>query len=390
MNINIKKLKLSTYSILFIFFLSGCSEPIERINAGEDCKKCNLSNADLSGLTLNGIDLTGADLSGANLSNTKILGVNFTDATLKDADLSNSDMYMYDDGSGVYIGSKLEHQTRFVNSDLSGANLENAKIQTTIFLNSNLTNANLSYVEASRSTFKNANFTNTILDNFDFDIEYVVNPTFTISDNPMDSILETNKLRAKSKKLDLARKMFFDDYDGMFYSFGDAILRAYSVFDIVLDGGADKKFFGTDQQILYDTIRKNYDEIYYDPVPIREFLCDYEEMKSEKELPNIDQYDLQDQDKELYKMMVDATDYRKCTYRWPVYSDSPQTSLEDFLYDHFINLIEVSKISECPYVESSIKLLPAPRRGEVNSPKAALVIESNLQTASKYNKEHSM
>ena len=380
MVININKLKLFTYSIFFILFLSSCSEPIEKINAGKDCKKCNLSNADLSGLTLNGIDLTGADLSGANLSNTKILGVNFTDAILKNTDLSNSEM----------------NKNRFLNSDLSGANLENATMVWTTFLDSNLTNSNLKNVETTFTKFKNVNFTNSILENFDFDDAEVINPIIPISNNPMDSIAEANTLMAKPKKSDLAKRMFFSDYHGMIFAIADPesykshirnILLSYAVFNIVEQNGKGSSFFGTNQEIGYDTILKNYDDYY--PKPIKYFLCGYgEEMKSEKELPNIDQYDLQDQDKELYKMMVDDADYRKCSSPFSnYYSDSLQTSLEDFLYDHFINLIEASKITECPYVESSIKLHPAPRRGEVNTLKSALIIQSNLQTASRYNKE---
>jgi BTB/POZ domain-containing protein KCTD9 len=415
--ININKLKLFTYSIFLILFLSSCSEPIEKINAGKDCKKCNLSNADLSGLTLNGIDLTGADLSGANLSNTKILGVNFTDAILKDTDLSNSMIDMYDDGSKVVIGLNPEHQTTFVNSDLSDANLQNATASFTIFLNSNLTNANLRNLETSYTKFENVNFTNSnlrnletsytkfinvnftnsILENFDFDDAEIINPIIPISNNPMDSIAEANTLVAKSKKSNLAERMFFSDYAGMISTIAEperynshisAILKSFNVFDIVQENGNDHQFFGTNQEIGYDTIRANYDD--YRPTPIRYFICDvFDEIKSEKELPNIDQYDLQDQDKELYKMIIDDAEYRKCYHTLGnyMYSDSPQTTLEDFLYDHFINLIEASKISECPYVESSIKLFPAPRRDGVNTPKSALIIVSNLQTASRYNKE---
>ncbi len=396
MSLSSKRFKQSTCSIFFILFLSSCSEPIERINAGEDCKKCNLSNADLSGLTLNGIDLTGADLSGANLSNTKILGVNFTDAILKDTDLSNSQIDMYDDGSKVVIGLNPEHQTRFVNSDLSDANLENATATFTIFLNSNLTNANLKNIETRHTKFKNVNFTNSILKNFDFDDAEIINPIIPISNNPIGSIAETNTLVAKSKKSNLAERMFFSDYHGMISTIAEperynshisAILQSFNVFDIVQENGADHKFFGTNQEIGYDTIRKYYDDYY--PKPIRFFICEIFEIKSEKNLPVIDQYDLQDQDKELYKMIIDDAEYRKCykTLGNYMYRDSPQTTLEDFLYDHFINLIEASKISECSYVESKVELFSTPQRDKLNTPESALIIERNLQTASQYYKD---
>jgi len=389
-------MKLTIYSILFIFLLSSCSEPIERINAGEDCKKCNLSNADLSGLTLNGVDLTGADLSGANLSNAKILGVNFTDAVLKDTDLSNSKIDMYDDGSKVMIGINPEDQTRFVNSDLSDANLENATMTFTIFLNSNLTNANLRNLTTYNTKFTNVNFTNSILENFNFDGAEVINPIIPIPNNPMDSIVEANTLIAKSNKLDLAKQMGFSDYHGMIFILAEpkrfldhftSIFRSFNVVEIVEDNGEGRKFYGTNQEIGYDTIRASYDDYY--PKTIESFICDYGEIKSEKERPNIDQYDLQDQDKELYKMMVDDADYRECYNSSSNYmfSGSPQTTLEDFLYNYYINLIEASKVLECGYVESRIKLLPAPRRDEVNTPKSAFTITSNLQTALRYNKE---
>ena len=283
MTINTKKLKLSTYSIFFILFLSSCSEPIERINAGKDCKKCNLSNADLSGLTLNGIDLTGADLSGANLSNTKILGVNFTDAVLKDTDLSNSEMDLYDDGSSITIlhNEISRLQNRFLNSDLSGANLENATMEWTIFLNSNLTNANLRNVETTNTKFKNVNFTNSILANFNFETGEVISPTTTTAANPMSTIVETNTLVAKSNKSNLAKEMFFSDYHGMISTIADPenyrrhitnILRSFNVFDIVQENGEDSKFFGTNQEIGYDTIREYYDDYY--PEPIERFICE--------------------------------------------------------------------------------------------------------------------
>ena len=376
----------------------SCSEPIERIYAGKDCKKCNLSNADLSGLTLNGIDLTGADLSGANLSNTKILGVNFTDAVLKDTDLSNSEMDLYDDGSPITIlhNEISRHQNRFLNSDLSGANLENATMEWTIFLNSNLTNANLRNVETTNTKFKNVNFTNSILANFNFETGEVISPTTTTAANPMSTIVETNTLVAKSNKSNLAKEMFFSDYHGMISTIADPenymrhityILRSFNVFDIVQENGEDSKFFGTNQEIGYDTIREYYDDYY--PEPIERFICEGYEIKPKKDLPLINYYDLQDQDKELYKMIIDDAEYREC-YRSSsnvMYSGSPQTALEDFLYDYFINLIEVSKISECSYVESRVELLSTPQRDKLSTPESALIIERNLQTASQYYKD---
>ena len=407
MIININKLKLFTYSIFFILFLSSCSEPIEKINAGKDCKKCNLSNADLSGLTLNGIDLTGADLSGANLSNTKILGVNFTDAILKDTDLSNSQIDMYDDGSKVVIGLNPEHQTRFVNSDLSDANLENATARFTIFLNSNLTNANLRNLETSFTKFTNVNFTNSILENFDVDDAEVINPIIPISNKPMGSIAEANTLLANSKKLDAAKKMFFSDYygtiatDNLTHSYDPLfvnILDSFSVASMVRRNGY--RFYGTDRDIQNEVI----DPYYYTPEggsfypkEIKWFICkggidtSPAEVKPKKDLPNIDQYDLQDEDKKLYKMILDEAAYNDCRFIWGEVGTqkrgSPKTTLDQYLYDYYIDLIDASKISECGYVESSIKLLPAPRRDKANSPKAALTIAGNLQTASRYNKE---
>ena len=73
---------------------------LERLLAGQDCRGCDLSGADLQDLELSGRDLRGADLTGAALDMT-----NFTGANLAGADLSRATAAF----------------ALFVSADLSGA-----------------------------------------------------------------------------------------------------------------------------------------------------------------------------------------------------------------------------------------------------------------------------
>lgn len=353
-------LKQLTCSIFFIFFLSSCTEPIEKLNAGEDCKRCDLSNADLSGLSLKDIDLTGADLSGANLSNTDMVLVNFTDAILKDADLSNS-----------YLNSS-------------------------IFYNSDLTNANLRNTDAKWAKFQNVNFTNASLEFSDFTLDNIINPIFKTSDNPSGDIEEASKLSQNSKKLTYAEKMLFDDFYGVPLIFSpdagryggleERIIRQYNLHEIIEDNGHSEELYGTDQDI-YDIIDEYYDwgSGNYYTRPISDFICDNCSVNSAT--LDIDKYNFQDQDKELFKMILD-TNTEVCPVCWNdiIYGET-RNVLADYLYNYYFSLIEASKIKDCGYVEPSIKILKVPGRDEINTPKAALIIERNLQTASLYYKD---
>ena len=62
----------------------------QRLNNGEGCPGCDLSNANLTGAQLSNQDLSGANLTGANLSSAGLYNTNLSGANLTNANLRNS------------------------------------------------------------------------------------------------------------------------------------------------------------------------------------------------------------------------------------------------------------------------------------------------------------
>lgn len=84
----------------------------KRVQFGGDCKRCDLTGANLSGMNLSAgsfdfADFTGADLTQAKLSGAGLLRANFTNANLTRASLHDADMT----------------RTNFTNANLTGTGL---------------------------------------------------------------------------------------------------------------------------------------------------------------------------------------------------------------------------------------------------------------------------
>lgn len=62
----------------------------QRLNNGQGCPGCDLSEANLNGMNLNNQDLSGANLSGANLNGVSLYNSNLSHANLTNANLRNS------------------------------------------------------------------------------------------------------------------------------------------------------------------------------------------------------------------------------------------------------------------------------------------------------------
>lgn len=64
----------------------------QRLNNGEGCPACDLSNANLNGFNLSNQDLSGANLSGANLNGVELYRANLSYANLTNAILTNANI----------------------------------------------------------------------------------------------------------------------------------------------------------------------------------------------------------------------------------------------------------------------------------------------------------
>ena len=73
-------------------------QDVQKLNATNNCGKCDLSQTNLAGIDLYGADLNGANLSGANLK-----GTLFNDADLRGANLKGASM----DKETNFSGAKL-------------------------------------------------------------------------------------------------------------------------------------------------------------------------------------------------------------------------------------------------------------------------------------------
>ena len=134
---------------------------IKKLKAIGNCKKCDLTGADLSKMYLRYSDLTQTNLTGANLSFADLEGVNLSGANLSGAKLYKA-MLLKANLRGVYApNSDLSNtnlsNTNLNNADLAGANLSNAASRHTDMKNVNLRGANMHSAMLMGANLKNAN-----------------------------------------------------------------------------------------------------------------------------------------------------------------------------------------------------------------------------------------
>ena len=167
----ISRILVLTASMFANGALAASDSDVEKLKKTNECKICNLTEAELpneqfrdanlygtnmtaanlSGADLNGADLSAAgaalvDLSGADLSNALLIGTvlpdsNLSGANLSGADLSNADLSNAD----------------LSNADLSGAKLHNVNLQMAMSLDG----SNLSSIQTCNTTMPEGSVLNT-------------------------------------------------------------------------------------------------------------------------------------------------------------------------------------------------------------------------------------
>ncbi len=98
---------------------------LDELNLTNQCRECNLSDADLSGWALSKADLSDAQLSGANLAHTDLSGANLSRADLSYAYPSAADLSNANLSDANLIGAYL-FETNLSGANLSGANFSYA------------------------------------------------------------------------------------------------------------------------------------------------------------------------------------------------------------------------------------------------------------------------
>lgn len=109
---------------------------LERLLSTNECKNCDLSNANLER-----VNLQDANLEGANLQNANLKGANLQSANLKNA---------------FMLKVNLE-QANLTESELKGANLTSASLNKSILSNANLQGVNLQQADLRQADLKEAN-----------------------------------------------------------------------------------------------------------------------------------------------------------------------------------------------------------------------------------------
>ncbi|PCH81378.1 MAG: hypothetical protein COB90_04735 [Hyphomicrobiales bacterium] len=74
----------------------------QRLNSGQGCPGCELSNANLRSMQLQNQNLSGANLTDANLNNASLYNTNLSGANLTNANLRNSNP-----GNANFTGANL-------------------------------------------------------------------------------------------------------------------------------------------------------------------------------------------------------------------------------------------------------------------------------------------
>jgi uncharacterized protein YjbI with pentapeptide repeats len=101
--------------IIGVTSLHGFDEAhLAKLKSTNNCRGCDLSNANLTNASLMSADLTGSNLSGANLTNAYLYLANLTNANIENANLTNAHLY-----GAVFKGVKK------AGADLSGATWTN-------------------------------------------------------------------------------------------------------------------------------------------------------------------------------------------------------------------------------------------------------------------------
>ena len=384
---------LTSLSFLFLF---GCADPVEQVKQGKSCVDCNLKNADLSGISLVGLDLSESDLSGANLTDAKIgPGTRFTNSNLSNARLQNSQIR----------GENRDVEWIFNATNLTNANFMGATIQNVMFDDSNLSGANFSSIDArslrfgdvnlTNATFENtkvtsdvrildsdlsganlSNFTlNGRVDNSDFTGATLVNffpgnirdPIFPSFDNPSKMIAEMNSVFRKIEISNAAADMLFDVDRGLTYE-ASGKGKATDIYGEWKRKGFHRgKRYANDQwhkngviQLrvlisvspthLRDDLSQQVEDVFaadesFTPKSIADMLCG---MSKDRALLEFSEYLDNADDKQLLAMMVGeleaGTSYRCSGEKVRNVVD---TTLQEYVYDYYNNLIESSGIIEC-------------------------------------------
>ena len=100
---------------------------LSHLRTFNDCRGCNLEDADLKGLDLTHAKLRWAKLKGANLSGAQMKGADLTGVDLRYAKLDNTDLQ-----GSILQGTRLEGvdltRTRLAGSDLRWADLSHLDV----------------------------------------------------------------------------------------------------------------------------------------------------------------------------------------------------------------------------------------------------------------------
>ena len=144
---------------------------LKKLKALNNCKKCNLSGANLSQeklkkadmsesnlsyTNLSHTDLSESNLTGSNLSKANLESANLRSANLSKADLSHANLEKSNLIYAKLSGSNLDG-ARLVKANLSFSQLTNASFKNSILTKANLTGANLTGANLSHASLGGAN-----------------------------------------------------------------------------------------------------------------------------------------------------------------------------------------------------------------------------------------
>jgi len=414
-----------------------------------DLRNVDLSGTSLIGIDLSGSDLSGADLSNVKIGEgTKFENANLSNATLENATINENEFpYSVFDNTNLSNANLTNAQinaVHFRDSDLSGANLSYLnlsagcrKIKGTSFdecvrfSNSNLSNANLSHVDATLVRFDGVNFTDASLVNFRVGgevgmyqtrgkIEDIVFPSF---DNPEKLLSDAAAILRKTTKSNRARAMLFNVDAGMtnqladddFISNGNGRPERRDQDGHLLDIYGKRNGYGEPDGVIKiinylrridsePTLKKQIEGTFTDTKNgrfnwknISDQLCEKENyddpyivMDKEVALSKFSKFLEDEGDKELILMILDhlelGTTYG-CENEDKV-GLGGQSPLENFAYDYYNKMIEISKIGECEQtIANPITAYKTLKEKDFYSPKTSLGLSILSQNASQYHEE---
>ena len=139
---------------------------IKKLKSLNNCKKCNLSGANLSREKLKGADMAEANLSYANLSHVDLSYSNLTGSNLSKANIESANLIRANLSKADLSYAKLAN-SNLLNARLSDSNLDDAslvkanlsfaKLTNASLKNSVLTKTNLNYADLYRANLSHAN-----------------------------------------------------------------------------------------------------------------------------------------------------------------------------------------------------------------------------------------